>query len=117
MVREISAATLDGWLSDEQADPLLIDVRTEPEYELGHVPGSRNVPMAGLTDELDIVEYAERIVTVCEVGELSAQAGALIQAYEGVDEDVTVANLASGYRGWREYTRSHEGTEDTVLSR
>lgn len=110
MVREISAARLEEWITEEGPGPLIIDVRTEPEYELGHVPGSTNVPMARLTEEIDIVESADRVVLICEVGELSAQAGSLIKAYEGVDESVTVANLTSGYRGWMEYSSSPDTT-------
>lgn len=100
MVREIDVETLRRWLADEELDPLVVDVRTAAEFELGHVPGSVNVPMAELTDRIDEIAGADPIVLVCEVGALSRQAASLVRAYEDVDRDSRVANLQGGYRAW-----------------
>lgn len=100
---EVDPAELDAW--QEDGEPLLIiDVRTAPEFDLGHVPDSVNVPMAELTDRIEDITFPPRVVVVCEVGALSSQAARLIDAYEGVGEEHTIANLAGGYRAWRAAT-------------
>lgn len=100
MVTNIDPGTLEDWLSGDE--PLLVvDIRTEPEYELGHVPGSVNVPLAQLATRLDSLDLPRLVVVVCEVGELSVRAGRIIEAYEGVGEDHTVASLDGGYRAWK----------------
>lgn len=100
MVTEIAVETLRRWLADEELDLLVVDVRTAPEFDLGHVSGSVNVPMAELPDRIDEIAGADTVVLVCEVGALSKQAARLVLAYEDVDEDSRVANLQGGYRAW-----------------
>jgi rhodanese-related sulfurtransferase len=104
VVRTIGPDTLGDWLAD--AEPVqVLDIRTAPEYELGHVPGSVNVPMASLTTRLDSLDLPRRVVLVCEVGELSIQAGRLVAAYEGVGEEHVIASLEGGYRAWESRER------------
>lgn len=99
MVTEVDPAGLAEWHAD--AEPVLIvDVRTGVEFDLGHVPGSVNVPMTDLMDRIEDLEFPSRLVVVCEVGEVSAQAARLIEAYEGIGPEQTIANLAGGYRAW-----------------
>lgn len=100
MVTNIDPGTLQAWLSADEP-VLVVDIRTEPEYEIGHVPESVNVPLAQLATRLDSRDLPRRIVVVCEVGELSVRAGRVIEAYEGVGEDHTVASLDGGYRAWK----------------
>lgn len=98
---EVDAATLETWLAAPAADaPLVIDVRTSPEYELGHVPGARNVPLASLPSAIPDLEIGDRVVFVCEVGTASRQAGRLLESSERVGADTAVYNLAGGMRDW-----------------
>lgn len=110
MIREIPPDTLNEWIADGFGDPLIIDVRTEAEFCIGHIPGSTNIPMSRLTTEIGVLEGAERIVVVCEVGELSRKAARLVQCFEGIDSDDIVVNLEGGYRKWAEF-RSDEGED------
>lgn len=100
MVTNIEPATLEDWLSGDEP-VLVVDIRTGPEYEIGHVPGSVNVPLTQLATRLESLDLPRRVVVVCEVGELSIRAGRIIEAYEGVGEDHTVTSLDGGYRAWK----------------
>ncbi|WP_148414827.1 rhodanese-like domain-containing protein [Haloferax sp. KTX1] len=98
MVDEISpdevAALLDG-----EEPPLVVDVSTEAEFALGHVPGSINVPLSNLVSHLDRVAGAEHVVTVCPRGEASVQAVRLLSAYEGT-ENARIESMAGGLAAW-----------------
>ncbi|RDZ64070.1 rhodanese-like domain-containing protein [Haloferax sp. Atlit-12N] len=98
MVDELSPAEVEELLDGEDP-PLVVDVSTEAEFALGHLPGSINVPLANLVSHLDRVAGAERIVTVCPRGEASVQAVRLLSAYEGT-EDARIESMAGGLDAW-----------------
>ena len=99
MPSEITAETLADRVERDD-DLLIVDTRTRPEYDLGHIPDSVNVPMNDLTDRIGDLDIPETVVVICEVGALAKQAARLIEAYEGVDSDVDVCYLAGGFREW-----------------
>jgi phage shock protein E len=47
---------------------LVLDVRTPEEYSQGHLPGSRNLPLDSLDQNLDGLERDRPILTVCASG-------------------------------------------------
>ncbi|MBI5611195.1 MAG: rhodanese-like domain-containing protein [Deltaproteobacteria bacterium] len=60
-------------LLDEGA--LLLDVRTPGEFDRGHIPGARNVPVAELGKSADLQAEAQRpVVVYCHSGARSALA-------------------------------------------
>lgn len=85
----------------DSEEPLqIIDVRPPSEFEAGHVPGAQNIPFASLTDRVETVDWGRRIALVCDHGTSSYQAGLLLEAYEGVENDARIMNLTTGYDGW-----------------
>jgi len=100
------AALLEG-----DADLEIVDVREPVEFEAEHIPGSVNVPLSRLAQEVDRIEPADRIVTVCPHGEASVQAARLVAAYEGMDEAV-VESMAGGLDAWEGPLASGEATVD-----
>jgi rhodanese-related sulfurtransferase len=64
-------------------DARIVDIRPPSAYERGHVPGSENVPLQQLVDDIDRFEGDERVVTLCPKGKSSVQAARLIASYEG----------------------------------
>jgi hydroxyacylglutathione hydrolase len=78
------------------SDLTVLDVRTRSEWEEGHVPGARHVPLAELTSRLEELSGAGPIAVHCQGGSRSAVAASVLQA-AGFDE---VSNLEGGYSAW-----------------
>ncbi|ACV46737.1 MULTISPECIES: rhodanese-like domain-containing protein [Halomicrobium] len=82
---------MDGEIGHEEletilengADARVVDIRSPGAYERGHIPGSENVPLQQLVDDIEQFDGAERVVTVCPHGKSSVQAARLIASYEG----------------------------------
>ena len=99
MVEEVTPEELHERIESGNA-PQVIDIRHPKEFEAGHIPGAENVPFPLLTAEIDRVTWDDEIVVACPIGQSSLQAARLIESYEGVDADATVANLTGGYDAW-----------------
>jgi rhodanese-related sulfurtransferase len=95
---ELSADDLRDLLGDDGVR--VVDIRNRPAFERGHIPGSECIPFPELPQEVDRLQGAERIVTVCPHGESSVQAARLVASYDGLGEDATVESLAEGLAGW-----------------
>ena len=81
-----------------EAPPLVIDVRTPPEYQGGHIPGAVNIPLAQVPGRAPALAEAGRaVVAVCLHGGRSRQAAGLLRGH-GVRE---VAVLQGGTSGWQ----------------
>ena len=82
---------MDGEIGHEElasiiengGDARVVDIRPPSAYERGHVPGSENVPLQQLVDDIERFEGDERVVTLCPEGKSSIQAARLIASYEG----------------------------------
>ena len=72
----------------------VIDVRTPEEHAAGAIPGSVNVPIDSLRDNLDDLGTAP-IVVYCEVGQRGHTATALLH-----ELGMKARNLDGGYRSW-----------------
>lgn len=85
----------------EQGEIRVVDTRPEPQFRRGHIPGAINLPLTELPLRVEEVDWDDTdVVCACPVGQSSIQAAKLISSYEGVDDDVTVASMAGGYREW-----------------
>jgi NADPH-dependent 2,4-dienoyl-CoA reductase/sulfur reductase-like enzyme/rhodanese-related sulfurtransferase len=81
--------------AEREAGAVLIDVRSPAEFERGHIPGARNIPVDRLRERLDEIERVPLIVS-CQVGQRGHTAARLLAQY-GHD----VRNLDGGYLTWR----------------
>ncbi len=78
----------------------LVDVRTRLEYERGHIPGARSVPiheLPGRLDELDLDPDA-LVVAICKTAHRSVPAVRLLG-----DAGYDVVQLAGGMNRWRRH--------------
>ena len=98
MVNEIEPAEVETLLERDDP-PTIVDVSTEAEFAIGHIPGSINVPLNDLVSRLGRISGADHIVTVCPRGEASVQAVRLLSAYEGT-EDARIESMAGGMNAW-----------------
>jgi len=91
------------WLEEHLAEVQVLDVREMDEYvgPLGHIQGSRLIPLGQLGVSLKQLDTARPVVTVCRAGSRSAQA-TVILSNAGFKE---VASLAGGMLRWR--SRGH----------
>ena len=76
----------------------LIDVREPAEYSdaLGHIAGTRLLPLSDLAQHMGEIDPARPVVTICRSGARSAQAVVLLQKAGYT----ALANLAGGMLRW-----------------
>jgi rhodanese-related sulfurtransferase len=79
-------------------DLRIVDIRNPESFARGHIPGSENVPAPELTDRVEELDDANRVVTVCPHGQASVQAARLVGSYQGVDGPVE--SLDGGLEAW-----------------
>lgn len=94
----ISAPALSSLLSEGEA-PLILDVRSEREYESGHVPGAVNIPYQELPARLSELPASEdqEVVVYCEVGGRAEIAQSTLK-----DAGYTRVRMLDGHmRHWR----------------
>ncbi|HEX2881788.1 MAG TPA: rhodanese-like domain-containing protein [Polyangiaceae bacterium] len=75
-----------GDLSVAQAHELvargarLVDVRTQEEYSIGHIPGALNIPLHDLSSRLGELRPQEHpVILYCRSGNRSQQAASLLR--------------------------------------
>jgi sulfur dioxygenase len=100
-VRQMDARELNDRISATDP-PILIDVRDDDEYrgELGHIAGSRLVPLREFSERATELATLKdhQIVTICRVGMRSATAAAILTGL-GCDR---VWNLKGGMLEWND---------------
>ncbi len=80
-------------LIDEGA--LLVDVREDSEFEMGHAPGALHIPLAEVPDHLEDLPKDRQIVAVCRSGGRSSRAGQFL-----IEQGFDVVNLEGGMTAW-----------------
>jgi sulfur-carrier protein adenylyltransferase/sulfurtransferase len=83
----------------ESADPLLVDVREQSEWDEGHIPGAVHLPRGHLESriEREAPDPTRPIVVYCSAGNRSAFAAKTLGEFGY--EDVT--SLAGGFTDWK----------------
>ncbi|MEL6383319.1 MAG: rhodanese-like domain-containing protein [Cyanobacteria bacterium J06626_18] len=95
----IAPQALVSRLGTPQA-PLILDVRSEAEYQEGHIPGAINIPYREVPDRLsEIADFTPReVVVYCEVG---VRAGIAELALEQAGFE-SIRHLDGDMRRWRQ---------------
>jgi hydroxyacylglutathione hydrolase len=78
--------------------PTFVDVRTDAEWQAGHLQSAIHIPLGYLADRLSEIPKDQPIVTHCRAGGRSAIAASLLRRAGFQD----VSNLAGGYDAWVE---------------
>lgn len=77
-------------------DVTLVDVRSEAEWEGGHLPGATHIMLGYLSKQAHDVMNGKPIVVQCRSGARSAIAASILQA-QGAKQ---VINMMGGYQAW-----------------
>jgi len=94
-IQEIQPSQLASRLKrGEQLE--IIDVREPYEWEIGHIPGARLVPLASIATEIPRLDKRRETILYCKVGARSMYAAQQL-AEAGVSD---VRNLAGGILRW-----------------
>ena len=83
-------------INDTQA--LIVDVRASGEFDAGHLPGARNIPLAELDGRVAELPQGRPVIVCCNSGMSSAKAAAALRK-AGRQE---VFNLDGGLNAWRQ---------------
>ena len=75
----------------------LLDVRQPNEYEAGHIPGARLIPLPDILSRLGEINSNKTTVVYCAVGGRSRVAAQMIAA-QGFSD---VYNLSGGFKAWK----------------
>lgn len=72
----ISMDVAEEYMKEE--DTIILDVRTEEEYQTGHIKGAINIPLHAIdgTVVARLKDYNQKIIVYCESGNRSVQASA-----------------------------------------
>ncbi|MFV0421699.1 rhodanese-like domain-containing protein [Oleidesulfovibrio sp.] len=96
-VKSISVKEAEGLLSSSDTSSItVLDVRQPGEYEAGHIPGARLIPMADLSDKLDELKQEGPTLVYCAIGGRSRVAAQML-AGKGFRN---VINMAGGFKDW-----------------
>jgi NADPH-dependent 2,4-dienoyl-CoA reductase/sulfur reductase-like enzyme/peroxiredoxin family protein/rhodanese-related sulfurtransferase/TusA-related sulfurtransferase len=85
---------------------VLLDVRTEDEFESGSIPGAVSMPLDSLRETMASLPKDREIDVFCQIG-LRGYLASRILLQSGF---ANVRNLSGGYRLWRELENDKTGT-------
>jgi len=92
---EIQAASASKLINDE--NHIFLDVRTDSEYNSGHIKNSYHIPLQSLQDRLDEIETIKNknIIVYCRSGARSSKATKFLS-----QNGFRVRNLVGGVLSW-----------------
>ena len=84
----------------ESPAPLIVDVRSEGEYNTDHIPGAIHIPFYAIASGLEMLAFPKGnpVVIYCEHGPRAGLAGIRLY-FQGFEK---VYSLEGHMQGWRE---------------
>jgi rhodanese-related sulfurtransferase len=95
-IKQISPKELD-----QKKGIVLLDVRTDKEYEQGHVPGAVHIPYSEIGERIKKLKKDKELVVFCQNGSKSIWA---IKRLMGMGYK-NLSNLKGGYNAWKRIHR------------
>src|SRR6202011_5962559 len=86
---------LDTFAGAHTAGAVVLDVRNPDEYEAGHVPGAKLIPLGELGARQDEIPDGDPIYVICASGGRSLTATKAM-----VGAGYTAVSVAGGTKGW-----------------
>jgi len=96
-VASIDAAQAKKIINEnEQGSYTLLDVRQPAEYEAGHLPGAKLIPLPDLNNRLQEIDPEKPTIVYCAIGGRSRVAAQILS----VKDFSRVYNLSGGFKAW-----------------
>jgi len=95
-IKQISPRDLD-----QKKGMMLLDVRSDKEYEQGHIPGAVHVPLSDVGNKVKKLKKDKELVVYCRNGNQSIWA---IKRLMGMGYK-NLYNLRGGYNAWKRLHR------------
>jgi len=95
-VDTVTPRSLKILLDDPYDEIVLLDVREASEYRKWHIPGSTNMPLRLLADDVPLMTTNQSVVFVSRIGRRSSLASVIMQDYGHSN----VFNLKGGMLAW-----------------
>ncbi len=92
MANEVSIDQLQQSLAE---GAFLIDVREDSEYQSGHVPGAKHIPLGSLGERLNEIPKDQEIWVICQSGGRSMKAANALE-----DLGYSAVSVAGGTGAW-----------------
>jgi len=97
-VQSFDAEQARKYMADHPLDAFtILDVRQPAEYESGHIPGAKLIPLPDLTDRIAEIDPHKPAIVYCAVGGRSRVAAQMLSG-KGFE---TVFNLSGGFKAWQ----------------
>jgi CoA-disulfide reductase len=93
LANRMDVITPEDYLVYDKSNTILVDVRSEIEYNNGHIDGSINIPVDSLRDRLNELDKTKEIIAYCQVG-LRGYIASRILSQNGFK----VKNITGGYK-------------------
>lgn len=94
MAREVSINDLENAIASGE---FVVDVREDWEFEAGHVPNAKHIPLNTLPDRLADIPTDQAVWIICQAGGRSMKAANFLET-KGYD----VVSVAGGTGSWIE---------------
>ncbi len=91
-IRQIAARELD-----QKKGAVILDVRTDKEYDAGHIPGAVHIPLTEIGNRIKKLKKDKELVVYCQRGNRSIWA---IKRLIGMGYK-NLYNLKGGYNAWK----------------
>ena len=92
---EVPEIDVDALAARVDEGAVVIDVREVDEYEDGHVPGARLIPLGDVPDRVGEVPTDQPVLVICKSGGRSLRAAEFLRE-RGID----ATNVAGGTMAW-----------------
>lgn len=109
VIDRITAQALSDQLIHQSPPPFVLDIRSDKEWQAGHLAGSHNIPLTHLRERMAEVPTDRPVVVHCEGGYRSA-IGTSLLAEAG---RTNVHDLVGGIKAWMASKLPIESTGDT----